>query len=849
MKVNTFTVVPCLPKPLEHLTDLAYNLRWCWNPGCLGLFQRLDQDLWQETHHNPVEMLGRIKQDRLEEVARDDGFIAHLEHAWSEFQAYMTGPNWFNQTYGGPQALTLGYFTFEFGIVESVPIYSGGLGVLSGDHLKAASDLGLPMIGVSLLYRQGYFRQYLNPDGWQQEVYPENNFYNLPVRVLNDEQGQPLKVQVDFPGRKVAVQLWKMEVGRSVVILLDANVPENSPEDREITAQLYGGDHELRIRQEILMGIGGVRALVAAGYRPDIFHMNEGHSAFQSLERARLFIKEYGVDFETALEASRANNVFTTHTPVPAGNDTFTPAAIDHYFRDYVRELGIDIDRLLALGRQNPDDRNEPFNMTVLALNMSSHANGVSELHGHVSRHMWQRVWPGLPESEIPISSITNGVHTRGWISQEMGNLYDRYLGPQWSTDPTDTGLWRRAESIPDSELWRTHERRRERLVAFSRRCLHDQLRHRGAPQSELAQAEEVLDPEALTIGFARRFALYKRGTLILRDAERLKKLMADKDRPVQFIIAGKAHPADTMAKEIIRELVHFMRDPAIRRRFVFIEDYDMNVARYLVQGVDVWLNTPRRPLEASGTSGMKAAANGALNFSILDGWWCEGYDPSLGWAIGQGEEYQDLNLQDSIESAAFYNLLEKEVIPEFYDRAADGIPRAWVRRMKSSIQNLCAQFSATRMVNDYIKGPYMGAASAGVKLTSDDLAGARELAEWKRKIRQHWGGVNLVDLKAPTEEEVFAGKPLPIEATIRLGEIKPDEVVVQVYHGELNNKREITDASEISLQYDRSDDGVHHFKGSLIASTSGRFGFAIRILPHHKNMASPFETKLIYWA
>jgi len=849
MKIRAFTVVPCLPESLKHLKDLAYNLRWCWDPQLLSLFQRLDRQLWQDTGHNPVHMLGLINQERLEAVRQDDGFMAQLDRAWEDFERYMKGPNWFNQTYGGPDVLTIGYFSFEFGISEAVPIYSGGLGMLAGDHLKAASDLGLPVIGVSLLYREGYFRQYLNQDGWQQERYPENDFYNLPIVLLEDENKKPLKISVDFPGRKVTAQLWRMEVGRSKMLLLDANLPENTPEDREITAQLYGGDHEMRIRQEVLMGIGGVRALKAAGYKPDIYHMNEGHSAFLSLERARMLMEEYKVEFDAAAEAVRASNVFTTHTPVPAGNDTFVPATIDYYFRDYIKSLRIDMETLLALGRQNPYDRNEPFNMTVLAINLAAYSNGVSRLHGEVSRKMWQRVWPGVPLKEVPIGAITNGVHTRGWISQEMGNLFDRYLGPEWSENPTGPTVWIQAEEIPDAELWRTHERRRERLVAFARRRLRKQLQQRGAPEMEVAHADEVLDPETLTIGFARRFAMYKRGNLLLRDPARIKRLLADKDRPIQIIFAGKAHPADTMAKEIIRELVHFMRDPAIRRRVVFIEDYDMNVARYLLQGVDVWLNTPRRPLEASGTSGMKAAANGALNVSILDGWWCEGYQPVTGWAIGNGEEYQDLALQDSIESALLYDLLEKEVVPTFYDRTADGMPRTWIRKMKGAIRHLCAGFNANRMVHDYIRGPYMGAASIGIKLSADKLAGARELAAWNKKMRQLWGQIQLVDLKAPTDSELLVGKALPLEATIRLGQIAPNEVLVQVYHGALNPQGDLTDGTATELKYDSSSDGVHLFKGSIECASSGRFGFALRVLPRHEALVTPFATKLIYWA
>jgi len=849
MRINTYTVVPSFPEKLNCLSELAYNLHWCWDPETLGLFQRLDRDLWNETYHNPTRMLGQISQERLDELAQDEGFLAHLERVWSRHKEYMEGTSWFTRTYGSEKALNIAYFSAEYGINESVPVYSGGLGVLSGDHLKAASDLGLPLVGVGLLYRQGYFQQYLNADGWQQEVYPENDFYNLPIKKALDATGAPLTIQVEYPSHRVKAQIWTLMVGRTRLLLLDTNLLENAPEDQEITAQLYGGGQDMRIKQEILMGIGGVRALVALGLDPDIFHMNEGHSAFLGLERIRQIMQATQLDFDTALEAVRASNVFTTHTPVAAGNDAFSPDSMRHYFRDYVSQLGISMDRFLGLGRQNPYDPNEAFSMTVLAFHLAAHSNGVSQLHGEVSRRMWVGVWPGVMEEEIPITAITNGVHTRSWISQEMGALYDRYLCPTWAEDPTDETIWKRVQEIPDAELWRTHERRRERLVAFARKSLAKQLMHRGAPERELAQAEEILDPEALTIGFARRFALYKRGNLLLRDPERLKRLLLNRDRPIQIIFAGKAHPADTMAKDIIRQLVHFMRDPEVRRHVVFLENYDLNVARYLVQGVDVWLNTPRRPLEASGTSGMKAAANGALNLSILDGWWCEGYTPDCGWAIGQGEEYDDLDLQDTVESAALYDLLEKDVAPLFYSRAADGLPRAWIKRMKSCIGRLSSMFSASRFLHDYIRGPYIAAAGAGVRLRADNLAGARELAAWKKKMQEDWGQVELVRLDAPLNSEIPVHDKMPVEATVRLGTIPPRDVLVQLFHGQVNTKGQIIKGSTTNLEYKSSTDGVHIFKGYIVNHSSGKYGFAVRILPHHEAMATPFDAYRVYWA
>ncbi len=712
--IRTFTVLPYLPERLQPLHKLAYNLWWCWNPEAIALFRRIDADLFETVEHSPVKLLGATEQARLENLLADDGFLAHMDRVEEAFDAYMNGPTWFDEVFqskyraasNGPAThssrpqtagkggaavddLRIAYFSAEFGLHESVPVYSGGLGVLSGDHLKSASDLGLPLSGVGLMYREGYFRQYLTVDGWQQERYPENDFFNLPLNPETKKDGTPLLVSVQFPGREVFLRIWRLQVGRVPLYLLDTNIPQNNAEDRTITARLYGGDIDMRIRQEMILGIGGVRALRALGKQPVVCHMNEGHSAFCGLERIRTLIEETGLDFGAAREAVAAGAVFTTHTPVPAGNDVFSPQLVEHYFSSYLPHLKIDRHEFLGLGRQNPDDNNELFGMTVLAIRLANSTNGVSKLHGSVSRKMWKNIWPELPVAEAPITSITNGVHTRSWLSADMIQLFDRYLGVRWEGLIADRPVWKRIETIPDAELWRTHERRRERLVAFARGRLKQQLRHRSAPPAEIARADEILDPEALTIGFARRFATYKRGTLLFRDLERLGAILNLKDRPVQILFSGKAHPRDHGGKELIAEIQHIARRPEFRRRILFLEDYDMNVARYLVQGVDVWLNNPRRPLEASGTSGMKVAANGGLNLSILDGWWCEGYDGDNGWAIGAGEEYSDLTYQDDVESRAIFDLLEQEIVPLFYTRSSDGLPRGWVRKMKRSIATL----------------------------------------------------------------------------------------------------------------------------------------------------------------
>ncbi|MGB9005791.1 MAG: alpha-glucan family phosphorylase, partial [Candidatus Aminicenantales bacterium] len=617
--IQTFIAVPTLPSPLERLRDLALNLRWAWHHDTIELFRRLDSVLWETTGHNPILMLGTIDQAKLEAAACDEGFLSHLERVAQDLDAYMAAEStWFRRAHGVSQAPVVAYFSAEFGITECLSIFAGGLGMLAGDHLKSASDLGVPIVGVGLLYQQGYFRQYLNEAGWQQEVYENNDFHNLPMTLKRRPDGSPLTVEVSLPGRQVIVQVWWAQLGRVPLYLLDTNVPANRPEDRDITDQLYGGDIEMRIKQEILLGIGGYLVLEALGLEPTVYHMNEGHSAFLALERTRRLMETRGLSFAEAREAASAGLVFTTHTAVGAGHDYFPPQLMDRYFADSMRALGLSRRDFLALGRQNPDDDNEPFCMTILALHLAAHSNGVSRLHGRVSRKMWKGLWPGLPEDEIPIGHVTNGVQFQSWISREMKELYDRYLGPRWREEVADQTVWQGADRIAAEELWRTHERRRERLVAFCRRRLRTQLERRGASQTAVAAADEVLDPEALTIGFARRFVTYKRATLLLRDAERLARILNKPGRPVQIIYAGKAHPRDDPGKGLIRQIVELSRHEEFRRRLVFLEDYDMAVARYLVQGVDVWLNTPLRLQEASGTSGMKATANGVLNLSIL---------------------------------------------------------------------------------------------------------------------------------------------------------------------------------------------------------------------------------------
>jgi len=850
-KIERFQVYPYIPDKLKPLKKIAYNIWWVWNFEAIELFRRLNVEVWREVGHNPVALLGALSQKELDEAAESESFIAHMKRVEEELDWHLSKKSWFEEANPDAKDAGIAYFSAEFGIHESLPIYSGGLGVLAGDHLKSSSELGLPLTGVGLMYRLGYFHQYLNIDGWQQERFPETDFHNLPLTLVMDENEQPLVISVEFPGRDVYAQIWKSNLGRLHLYLLDTNITQNSVEDRVITDQLYGGDNEMRVKQEMLLGIGGVRALRAVGKNITAFHMNEGHSAFLTIERIHDAMKEQGLKYSEALEFVKASTVFTTHTPVPAGNDRFSPELIDKYLGHYYNTLGLQREGFLALGRENPSDKNETFCMTVLAIKTASYCNGVSELHGHVSRRMWNNLWPSLPEHEIPIDHITNGIQTLSWTSDEMMRLFNRYLGPRWIDNPVDKNIWTNINSIPDSELWRCRDRLRERLVAYSRKHLRDQLINRGAPRSEAQKAESVLDSEALTIGFARRFATYKRATLIFRDMERLERILLNKDYPVQLIFAGKAHPKDNMGKELIKRIVHLVRDDErYRNKVVFLEDYDINIARYIVQGVDVWLNTPVRPKEASGTSGMKVIPNGGLNISVLDGWWAEAISEHNGWAIGKGEEYDDLDYQDEVESLSLYNILEKEMVPMFYNRGADGLPREWIGKIKESMKSLLPQYNTNRMVRDYTEKFYLNAHHNYRLFSESDFKRSKELAAWRAKVSSAWNHVFVKDISYSKDNEIIVGSRLKVTADVNLGKLNPEDVQVELYFGSLNLRGEIENGASLPMAVDKeSGDTSYIYNGQLLCLKSGQFGFTVRVIPRHPHMIRKFQSGMITWA
>jgi starch phosphorylase len=846
---HSFEVVRDLPEALRPLKTLAYNYWWTWHHETQALFQEVDRDLWEAVGHNPVELINQLSNVRQTRLLHDEVFLGKLAYCAKELEEYMGASTWFDEKFPDRKKDTLvAYFCFEFGIHECLPIYSGGLGVLAGDHLKAASDLGVPLVGVGLLYSRGYFRQYLNPDGWQQERYPQQDFYRTPLRLVRGDDDQPLRVKVDFPDRVVTCQIWKAQVGRVELYLLDSNILENAPNDQTITDSLYGGDQEMRIRQESILGIGGFRALQVLGIKPTVCHMNEGHAAFLTLERLRSFMKENSCDFRTARQCTVSGNVFTTHTPVPAGFDIFEPKLLERYMTKNIQYLGMPFDQFLKLGRIDPENKDEPFNMAVLAMENSNYVNGVSKLHANVTREMFSQRWPDYALQEIPIDSITNGIHTMTWISRRMSTLLDRHVGPAWKQDPSSPEVWERATQIPDSELWETRENERGDFVRYCRRRLRDSMRKNNAGPMDMASINEVLDPRVLTIGFARRFATYKRATLLFHDKERLKRLLNHPERPVQFVFAGKAHPRDEGGKRLIQDIIQFIRNEGARGRMVFLEDYDMEVARHLVQGVDLWLNNPRKPMEASGTSGMKVVPNGGLNLSVLDGWWAEGFKPGVGWPIGDDSNYGDDGYQDWLDSRSLYHMLENEIAPRFYHRTDGGIPLGWVEMMKGSMRQLGPTFSTLRMVREYAARYYVRASQSYTRLSENSLERAKNALVWRDKVRTAWQEVKVQAVSDDAHVVNSVGADFTVRTTISLGSLQPDDLRVQVLIGQVGANRELTNIDLYDLHLVGEDPKGLVFEGTISCRSAGHRGYIVRVVPHHEDVRIPTELSLVAW-
>ncbi|GGY87690.1 glycosyltransferase family 1 protein [Streptomyces poonensis] len=853
--IRRFTVRPVLPAALHPLSELARNLRWSWHAETRDLFQSVDPERWAASGGDPVRLLGSVPADRLEELAGDRRFLRRLAAATDDLRDYMRGDRWYQAQSGGLPA-AVAYFSPEFGITAALPQYSGGLGILAGDHLKAASDLGVPLIGVGLLYRHGYFRQSLSRDGWQQEHYPVLDPNELPLVPLRETDGSTAQVSLALPGgRSLRARIWQAQVGRVPLLLLDSDVEENDLGERGVTDRLYGGGSEHRLLQEMLLGIGGVRAVrtycrLTGHPDPEVFHTNEGHAGFLGLERIAE-LHDQGLDFDAGLEAVRAGTVFTTHTPVPAGIDRFDRELVARHFGPDGELPRIDVERILRLGMETyPGGEPNLFNMAVMGLRLGQRANGVSLLHGQVSREMFAGLWPGFDADEVPITSVTNGVHAPTWVAPEVFRLGARQIGAQRTEDALTVGgsdRWDSVADIPDQEIWELRRSLREQLVDEVRRRLYASWRQRGAGTAELGWIDGVLDPDVLTIGFARRVPSYKRLTLMLRDRDRLMELLLHPERPVQIVVAGKAHPADDGGKRLVQELVRFADDPRVRHRLVFLPDYGMAMAQKLYPGCDVWLNNPLRPLEACGTSGMKAALNGCLNLSVLDGWWDEWFRPDFGWAIPTADgQATDEDRRDDLEASALYDLLEKRVAPRFYERGQGGLPDRWIEMVRQTLTHLGPKVLAGRMVREYVERLYAPAARSHRALTPD---AARDLAEWKARVRGAWHDVTVdhVETSAVTTTAEL-GTTLSLRVLVGLGGLAPDDVEVQAVSGRVDAEDRIADAECVPLKPTGGPDveGRWVYEGPLSLDRTGPFGYTVRVLPAHPLLASAAELGLL---
>ena len=847
------SVIPRVPEGLENLRNLAFNLWWSWNYDALELFRELDPELWETCGHSPVKMLRLVKQNRLESAAKDKGYRDRVEKVHQRLESYLNRKEtWFTRNLPKEKKDTplVAYFSAEFGFHESLPNYSGGLGILAGDHCKSASDLGLPFVAVGLLYRFGYFSQRINRDGWQEASAIDNVFQDLPVRQALATDGKtPVVVEISLPGRKVFAKAWEVRIGITRLVLMDTDLTENAVEDRRITYQLYGGDHEMRIQQEIVLGIGGVRALAAMGLAPSVFHMNEGHAAFLGLERIRRLVKDAKLTFIEALQSVAASSVFTTHTPVPAGNDAFSPKLMEKYFDNYVHDCQIGFVDLLKLGRPWAYNEEEPFSMTILALRLSRQANGVSAIHGKVSRGMWQSVWPGVPKAEIPIRHVTNGIHTFTWMAPEIRGLLEKHGGPMTEEDLAKAEEWKKRVSFKDKDYWVTHQRLKLDLLKFVRANVRAQRLRNGAKPAEIRETDQMLDPKALTIGFARRFATYKRAALLFRDLDKLAQIVNDPKRPVQFLFAGKAHPADEGGKKLIQQIVQISALPQFKDRIVFVENYDFNVARHLYHGCDVWLNNPTRPLEASGTSGEKVITNGCLNFSVRDGWWDEAFDGTNGWAIGDDTFRLEPEVQDEFDSFSMYEILKHEIVPLYYDQDGEGVPKRWIDRVRRSLITIGPVYNTSRMVADYATDFYRRAAEKGRMFADSGWSKSRELALWKDKVRIAWPKVraNGVTWNGSTRTTINVGDTVPVSAQIFLGDLKSEEVAVEAY---LKAIEPGGVSKVVRLEPEGgTKDGWQKYVGRVSVEDSGNFEFNVRVRPSHPSLTQAHELRLITWA
>ena len=845
--VFTIAVNPKIPPRLSRLEELANDLWYSWDRSTRSLFSRLDPSLWATVGHNPKDFLKRVDESLLLRAAEDQVFLANYNSVLSAYDSYHSEPVRNGATAGLHPDDRVAYFCFEFGFHESFPIYSGGLGILAGDHCKAASDLRLPFVGVGLLYRQGYFFQTIDNLGNQRVTYTDSDFEDLPVAPVLGDNGSEVRIEVEMPQRKVVVKVWQAKIGHVTLYLLDTNLAENSPEDRDITHQLYGGDRNLRIKQEILLGIGGVRALRAVGIKPTIWHINEGHAAFMMLERMRNLVQE-GLDFASSLEAVAASTVFTTHTSVPAGHDHFGDDMMDAYFEGFYRDLEITREEFMALGRVRGS---HDFNMTNLAIHGSRFQNGVSKIHGNVSARICRDLWPQIEPEENPMAHITNGVHVPTFLAQEWPDLFDRYLGYEWRNNMCDTDYWSRISAIPDHLFWSVRQTLKSQMLYSIRARLAVQIsRNHGseAHLDRLLRFTDPINPNILTLGFARRFATYKRATLLFDDLDWLRRIMLNQDRPVMIIFAGKAHPADVPGQDLIRRINQVAQLPEFEGQLLLVEDYDLRLARRLVAGVDVWLNNPVYPLEASGTSGMKAGINGTLNLSVLDGWWGEGYNGKNGWAIKPGPENMDMARRDKEESRDFYETLQDHVVPLYYTRDKLGYSPGWVKMAKDSMISLLPRYTAARMVREYTQKFYVPASRQGALYAADDFSGAKKIAAWKAFVRKTWEGVAIRRLDTPRKRISF-GDAVQFDVAVRLNGLQPEDVIVEMLICRQRNKVTLREFNHIRFEFSGIEEsGEHLYSLSLTPDLCGKLDYYIRVYPYQLLLTHPFEMGMMVW-
>ena len=848
---NKITVNPQLPKRIGKLSEIANNLWWSWNTEFLRLFKMIDRDLWETCEKNPVKFLKQVSQDRLEAVADNQEFLKEYDRLAKEFDDYVTSKNtWFSNKYPENKKDLIAYFSAEYGLDQTIPIYSGGLGILSGDHLKSASDLGIPLVAVGLLYKNGYFHQKINGYGDQETEYNNIDLSNLPINPVKDENGDELKIYVKFEKRKIYLKVWQINVGRIKLYLLDSDIDENKPEDREVTLKLYGGDQEMRIKQEIVLGMGGTNLLTRAlGLNPTVYHMNEGHSAFLILELIKNIIKEKKVSFEVAKDIASSKTVFTTHTPVPAGNDIFPIGLVEKYFKEFWPRLGLDREEFLKLGMKPCTDLEPGFNMGILALKVAGKKNGVSKLHGAVSRELFGDVWPEIAANESPITYVTNGIHTCSWLAPSLKELYNKYLIPYWQDNIHQDEVWKNINNIPNQELWGIHQQRKQKLLELVKESTTNRLRRSGYSYEEINDITSKLNPNALTIGFARRFATYKRATLIFKDLERITQILNNADRPVQLIFAGKAHPADKEGQDLIKRIHEISMMPQFKGKIFLLENYNIAMSRYLVSGVDVWLNNPRRPMEASGTSGQKASVNGVINFSVLDGWWAEGYNQENGWTIGTNAEFTSYEEQDIADSQSMYRTLEEKIIPTYYEKDENEISEKWMRIMKNSIISTGGKYSTSRMLVDYTNNLYMPLCNL-TKKYYENIDNVAEFNLWKKNLYTNWKDIKITQKNNLNNITMDAGNNIEVKCEVQLPNIDVNNITAQCYYGKILDNGIVENVSIIPMKLSDSDEEnkVYEYTARIELKTGGNYGYTFRVMPKHEMLLDSENLNLVKW-